>query len=234
MATAVIGGGSYDYTQSLLPTDNRPLQLEGMRGGGGTAPTPEQMKMFRELLEEALEKEIPLENVEFEYVPVEGILRMKVFVTDGVATVSEETVLRHGEDLPAAAGAGARTAGAAEPTGIAVVGEVPATRPRAEAGGSAQNLGLNIFEPNYTSNFSVVTPEISAAPTINIAKIKEGGRVVIGENNEENNNEENNNSNPESVQEGGVLRSKRKTRRQRRAPTRTGRKNRPLRKSEHE
>jgi hypothetical protein len=163
------------------------------------------MDMFRALLRDALAKEIPLDNIEFEYVPEGDMLRLIVFVTDGVATVSEETVMRSREDLPSAA------------------------RPRAEAGGSAYNLGLNIFEPDYTSNFSVVTPEIPAPPTVNIAQLKKSGRVVIGENNEENNN-----SNTESVQEGGVLHSKRKTRRTRRTRHRTDRKNRPLRKSNHD
>lgn len=145
MATAAIGGGSYDYTQSLLPTDNRPLQLEGMRGGGGIAPTSEQMEMFRGLLEGALAKEIPLENVEFEYVPDKDILRMKVFVTEevpGAGAGGTETVTRSGADAPGTptalvAGAAAAANPALNPIRI---GDNPA-RPRGK-GGSNTNLEI--------------------------------------------------------------------------------------------
>ena len=94
MATAVIGGGSYDYTQSLLPADNTPLGLVGMRGGG--QPTPEQMGIFMTLLQEALKKEIPLDNIDIVYVPEGDMLQLRVYVTEDVATVTEESVQEGG------------------------------------------------------------------------------------------------------------------------------------------
>ena len=117
MATAVISGGSYDYTQSLLPADTTPLGLVGMRGGGGTAPTLEQMTIFRELLQEALKKEIPLDNIDIVYVPEGDMLQLRVFVTDEVSgaggTVKTESVTRSGADAPG--GSAALVAGSTAP-----------------------------------------------------------------------------------------------------------------------
>lgn len=164
MAMAAIGGGSYDYTQSLLPTDNRPLQLEGMRGGGGTAPTSEQMEMFRGLLEEALAKEIPLEDIDIVYMPDEDTLRLIVFVTDEGSgeegTVKTESVTRSGADAPrtAAAGeAGSTAAGSVAPT--------PATAP------AAGFVVIPHDAPRVLTEDNVIKPDIITQRIHNLASI---------------------------------------------------------------